>query len=121
MDEGKMMKYQKLSFVFSVISACCTAVVMVVVLIAAFKLFPMVDDIYTSAMVSLENLETLTEELKEADLAGTVSDLNGLTKQAAGDLTDAMKKLNSIDVEKLNQAIANLNATVEPLAKLFGG
>ena len=49
-----------------------------------------------------------------------MQNINNLTIQATGDLSDTMSRLNSVDLEKLNQAIDNLNKTIEPMAKFFG-
>ena len=80
---------------------------------------PKVDAIYKSTMISLQNLETLTTSLNQADLAGTVNNINELTVQATDSLGNTMDRINSIDLEKLNTAIANLNATIEPMAAFF--
>ncbi|MBR1471219.1 MAG: hypothetical protein IJ600_06210 [Lachnospiraceae bacterium] len=46
--------------------------------------------------------------------------IDELTVQATEGLTDTMARLDTIDLEKLNTAIGNLNATIEPLANFFG-
>ncbi|MCR5118870.1 MAG: hypothetical protein K6B44_04535 [Lachnospiraceae bacterium] len=121
--EKRQLKYQKLSFAMSLITMLMVGAIMVVIVGAVFYVKPMITDIYDSTMISLANLETLTDDLnvqmKQADLEGTVSNINKLTVQATGDLSDAMDRLNSIDFETLNKAIKNLNDTVEPLARLF--
>ncbi len=118
--EKSQLKYQKLAFIMSMLSAIFTGIILVVVLLLVGYVIPKVDNIYASTMVSLNNLETLTAELKDADLGGTVQNINTLTVQATGNLSDTMKRLDSVDLEKLNQAIENLNATIEPMAKFFG-
>ena len=35
-------------------------------------------------------------------------------------VTDALENLNKLDIETLNQSIADLGAIVEPMARLFG-
>ena len=121
--EKRQLKYQKLSFVMSLITMLMVGVIMAVIVAAVLYVKPMITDIYDGTMRSLDNLEVLTEdlnkELKAADLEGTVKNVNELTLQATGDLSDAMERLNSIDLETLNKAIDNLNATVEPLARFF--
>lgn len=42
-------------------------------------------------------------------------------QQSLQELQQALEKLNSLDFEGLNQSIADLQAIVEPLSKLFGG
>ncbi len=118
--EKKQLKYQKLSFLMSMLSAIFTGGMLIVVVGFVMFAVPKVNTIYDSTMVSLKNLEQLTTELNEADLGGTVENINNLTIQATSDLSSSMERLNSVDLETLNEAIVNLNATVEPLARFFG-
>ena len=118
--EKKQLKYQKLSFLMSMLSAIFTGGMLIVVVGFVMFAVPKINTIYDSTMVSLKNLEQLTTELNEADLGGTVENLNNLTIQATSDLSSSMERLNSVDLETLNEAIVNLNATVEPLARFFG-
>ena len=118
--EKKELKYQKLAFLCSLLSAIFMGAVLVVVIGVCAFILPKVDDIYKSTMVSLENLETLTTNLNEANLGGTVDNINTLTVQATDNLSETMERINSIDLEKLNTAIDNLNSTIEPMAQFFG-
>ncbi len=117
--EKSQLKYQKLAFIMSMLSAIFMGIVLVVVIGVVSYILPRVDAIYNSTMVSLDNLEHLTTELKEADLGGTVDNINTLTVNATEDLSATMNKMNSIDLEKLNTAISNLNKTIEPMAEFF--
>ncbi len=117
--EKAQLKYQKLSFVMSALSALIMAVILIIVIGLASYIVPKVDTIYTSTMKSLNNLEALTTELNEAHLSETINNINNLTLNATGDLSKAMSKLNSIDLETLNQSIQDLHDIIEPMAKLF--
>ncbi len=117
--EKAQLKYQKLSFVMSALSAVIMAVILIIVIGLASYIVPKVDTIYTSTMKNLNNLEELTTELNEAHLSETVNNINNLTLNATGDLSKAMSKLNSIDLETLNQSIQALHDIIEPMAKLF--
>ena len=119
LTEKSQLKYQKLGFIMSMLSAIFTGIILLIVLLLVGYVVPKVDNIYASMMISLNNLETLTAELNQADLGGTVQNINTLTVQATGNMSDTMKRLDSIDLEKLNQAIDNLNSTIEPMAKFF--
>ena len=119
LTEKSQLKYQKLGFIMSMLSAIFTGIILLIVLLLVGYVVPKVDNIYASTMISLNNLETLTAELNQADLGGTVQNINTLTVQATGNMSDTMKRLDSIDLEKLNQAIDNLNSTIEPMAKFF--
>ena len=119
--EKSQLKYQKLAFIMSMLSAIFMGVVLIIVIGLVVYVVPKGNTIYDSTMVSLNNLEHLTTELKEADLGGTVENINTLTVQATGDLSKTMDRMNSIDLEKLNVAIDNLNKTIEPMARFFEG
>jgi len=82
------------------------------VLVLVFRILPQVQTI-------LENLEQVTTQLAEADLAGMAADMNTLMTTGQDSLQQTMSKLNSIDIGALNQAIEDLAAVVEPLAKFF--
>ncbi|MBR6258545.1 MAG: hypothetical protein IKR23_14415 [Lachnospiraceae bacterium] len=117
--EKAQLKYQKLSFIMSAMSAFFTLIILVVVIGLAVYVVPKVDTVYTRSMTSLKNMEELTTELKEAQLGETVKNINNLTLNATGDLSRAMEKLNNIDLETLNNSIQSLNDIIEPLAKLL--
>ena len=117
--EKSQLKYQKLSFVMSMLSAIFTGTVLIIVICLAAYVVPKVNTVYNSTMVSLNNLEYLTTELKEADLGGTVDNINTLTIQATDDMSRTVERIDSVDLEKLNEAIDNLNETVKPMAEFF--
>ena len=119
LTEKAQLKYQKLSFVMSALSAVIMAIILIIVIGLASYIVPKVDTIYNSTMKNLNNLEELTTELNEAHLSETVNNINNLTLNATGDLSKAMSKLNSIDLETLNQSIQDLHDIIEPMAKLF--
>ncbi|MCR5251136.1 MAG: hypothetical protein K6E50_11070 [Lachnospiraceae bacterium] len=118
--EKAQLRYQKLSFAMNVLRTLFMAGIFAVVLWLAYYIVPKVNTVYDSTMHSLNNLEHLTTELQEANLGGTVQNINSLTIKATDDLSSAMNKMNSIDMETLNNAITNLNDTVKPMAEFFG-
>ena len=76
---------------------------------------------------ALALLQAFTEELSAADLPALIDDARTLVNDAHSSLTgaasstaEALKKLNTLDIETLNEAIADLAAVVEPLSRLFG-
>ena len=70
------------------------------------------------AEIILDNMETVTQELADADLTGMVENVNDLTEESQTVVADAMEKLDTIDIATLNKAIKDLAAVVEPLAKI---
>lgn len=61
---------------------------------------------------------TVMSSLVEADLSGMVESVNSLATDSQNAITEAMKKLDTIDIDTLNQAIQDLADVVEPLAKV---
>lgn len=65
----------------------------------------------------LDNLEVVTTELTTVDFAGMIEGVNALVATGQAGLEETVTKLNSIDFEALNQAIEDLAAVIEPMAK----
>ena len=67
----------------------------------------------------LINLDEVTKELAQADLAGMVENVDTLATTSQSAVEHASEKLDTIDLETLNKAIEDLADVVEPLAKFF--
>ena len=48
-----------------------------------------------------------------------VENVDKLVVTSQDGVTQALEKINTMDIEALNKAIANLSAVVEPMAKFF--
>lgn len=82
-----------------------------------------VHDMAGQAETILDNMETVTQELADADLGSMVENVNVLAAESQSVVSEAMEKLDTIDIDTLNKAIQDLSDVVEPLAKvskLFG-
>lgn len=66
----------------------------------------------------MDNLDSVTQALADADLGGMVENVNALTEDSQSVVSEAMEKLDTIDINTLNKAIADLADVVEPLAKV---
>ena len=113
-----------------VLLVCLVAVVG----IALFTLLPKItatlegfDTTLNELNVVVENTQIITEELKTADIDGTIHSLsdtlnsvNGLVEDSADSLTASLKKLEDLDIDTLNKAIQGLYKVVNPLSSLFG-
>ncbi len=67
----------------------------------------------------VDNLEKITTDIAATDLKGLVEDVNSLVVTSEESIGEAVEKIDAIDIDTLNQAINDLQAVVEPLAKLF--
>ena len=77
-----------------------------------------VQDMAMEADTVMGNLNTVTQALADADLGSMVENVNALTKESQNVVSEAMEKLDTIDIETLNKAIQDLSDIVAPLAKV---
>lgn len=77
-----------------------------------------VNNMTGQAEIIMDNMETVTQTLADADLGNMVENVNALTTESQSVVTEAMKKLDTIDIITLNKAIQDLADVVEPLAKV---
>ena len=66
----------------------------------------------------MDNMEVVTQSLADADLGTMVENVNMLAAESQTVVSDAMEKLDTIDIDTLNKAIKDLSDVVEPLAKV---
>jgi len=108
-------RYARWQCVFSIAAAvCCVGLFLVV-----YNLMPQVQELTGQMEVVLENLEVVTDQLAGMDLGQMVENVDALVVSSQDGVEQAMSKLNSIDFEALNKAIAHLSDVVEPLARFF--
>lgn len=106
-----MEEYIKKQYLMSKITAICSAGVLIVVLVSALLVVPGLLHTFDEVSMAAEKMNTVMGELEE------------ITKQigpGVEGLTKAAVKLEEIDFSNLNDAVEDLEAVVEPLAKLFG-
>ena len=77
-----------------------------------------VNNMTGQAEIIMDNMETVTQTLADADLGGMVENVNTLTTDSQSAVTEAIEKLDAIDIDTLNKAIRDLSDVVEPLAKV---
>ncbi|MDR1620320.1 MAG: hypothetical protein LBS18_06645 [Clostridiales bacterium] len=84
--------------------------------------------ILNEAQSTFTTLNKVAAAIQDADIAGIVYNVNGLVDNAQAaavnatyGIDQAVSKINELDIQKLNAAIADLSAIAEPLAGLFNG
>lgn len=97
-----------------------------VVAVFLFTLLPQVTNTLNELNVVVANTQEITEELKAADIEGTIRSLsntldsvNNLVSDSSESLSATLKKMEAMDIETLNKAIQDLYRVVDPLASLF--
>lgn len=129
----KQLTIARLRCVFSLVSAVCVVLLLVVML----QMLPQMREVITQVDVLvtefdgvmgqmgsvLSNLEESTRQLASVDLESMVNDVNTLVLTAQSSLEQTMENLDAIDFAALNKAIKDLATVIEPLAKftnMFG-
>ena len=132
-SRAQLENYRKQLF-FTRVCAIALAAILLVSLISAVLVVPKavraLDELHTVAgrlealdiEALLDDIDRLLETLKPVAkrLDPLMGDLGDTVLAAQRDMEEALKAIESIDIETLNKAIADLSAIVEPLARLFG-
>ncbi len=84
-----------------------------------WSVMPQIERLSGQMEAVLTNLEIVSGQLAQADLAGMVQDVDKLAETSQQGVEQAMEKLNKLDLDTLNKAIADLADVVEPLARFF--
>ncbi len=69
---------------------------------------------------SMDSLKAALEDISSLDLAGMLTEVKAFIEEGQGSVAGAAEKLDTIDIDGLNQSIADLQKIVGTLAKLFG-
>lgn len=109
-------RYARKQYTMSLIGAAANVLVLCLVVFLTVTLLPKVISTFQNLNVIMENVEMITNDLKEVDIEGMMKNIDSLVVDSTDSLNQAMKKINAIDIEKLNSAIRNLDDAVEPLA-----
>ena len=118
----QQVRCARLQCLFSVLAAVCCLLLLLTVakIVPDIKsLSDEISGIAAQAESVLTNLETVTEELAEADFSTMVQNMDDLVLTSQEGVSKALEKMEAMDIEALNKAVANLAAVVEPMAKFF--
>ena len=118
----QQVRYARLQSILAVLAALCFIGLVVVVGSIVPELMDFASEaesLLSQAEVVLTNLEDVTNELAQVEFTKMIDDVNGLVTSSQQGLEGTLEKINSIDIESLNEAIDGLAKVVEPLAKFF--
>ena len=116
-----------------VIAAAAVGMLLVAVA-AACLLLPQIRTLAVSANEVISkadrltsNFEAVSQQLVDSDISGMLEEVKGLIGQTESGVTEALtgvqetlEKIQELDMDTLNQSIADLNAVVGPLRQMFG-
>ena len=118
----QQVRYARLQCLFAILAAvCCCAMLFAVLSVVPQiqQIALQIQDLGTQAETVLTNLESVTAELAEVDLGSMVSNVDTLVADSQEGVKQALEKINELDIDSLNRAIADLSAVVKPLADFF--
>ena len=110
-------RYARKQYRMSQLSTVANLAVLALVVFLVATLLPKVNATFEDLNTVMKNVQTITEDLAEVDVEGMMGNIDDLVVESSDSLTQAMKKINALDIEKLNDAINNLNDAIEPMAR----
>ncbi len=121
--QDPMLEQQKLlkaMYRMSIIRTVACLLIFLIIAGSALYVLPGVKRLVDQLSIVADNLEQIdvtymTESVTNLAVTGTES-----LETAMRQVTAALENLNKLDIDTLNQSIADLGAIVEPMARLFG-
>lgn len=119
-------KYAKRQCIFSMAGTLFTVLVLVALSMTLLSIVPRVNGALDQLNSMADNINTVVVDLQQVDFTEITTNVNNVAVAGADGIAEALEQVGgalqvveSIDIEKLNTSIDNLNAVVEPMAKLF--
>ena len=145
--DDRKLKYTKIQVGIAMFTSIFALLIVMFVGIAVLSILPQINDIVEQANVIIaqtnetiaeaneaivqantilrdvqpvvDNLNTVTNDLANADITGMLKDVDDLVVSSEKNMGEALQTITDIDIKSLNDAIADLSAIVAPLASMF--
>lgn len=124
-----MDEFEKKRLFWTRVTALATVSILVILLVTvaftSIKVADMQDDFdrmikLADAMEGMsDNLASVSEQLEQIDWEGLAVNINLTAEKAQQSMDAALTAIDELDIETLNEAIANLSDVIEPLARFF--
>lgn len=119
-EKNNLPKYEKVGFILRLIVAVCSFLTFLTILIVAIVVVPKAVNLINTAQRTLDNMETVSEDLKVLELAEAIKNIEDDTAQAMSDVSSAMDQIEKLDIDTLNQSVQDLEESVKEFKALFG-
>lgn len=127
-EEKKQNRKEGIQTVGVTVMAVCAVIVTVVAVAVFINVNNKINAFYKKADTAITSLNEIATDIQEADLPGMATQINTLTENATDGVSTTMEKIDSINIDQLNDSIARLDeataafqSTVEVLNAIFGG
>ena len=126
-EEKKQNRKEGIQTVGVTIMAVCAVIITVVAVTVFINVNNKINAFYKKADTAITSLNEIATDIQEADLPGMATQINTLTENATDGVSTTMEKIDSINIDQLNDSIARLDAataafqsTVDALNAIFG-
>ena len=126
-EEKKQNRKEGVQTVGITIMTICMVIITVVAVTVCINVNNKINAFYKKADTAITSLNEIATDIQEADLPGMATKIDDLTETATDGLATTMEKIDSIDIEQLNESISRLDeatqafqGTVEVVNALFG-
>ncbi|MCR5200346.1 MAG: hypothetical protein K6C38_04420 [Saccharofermentans sp.] len=114
-EEKKQNRKEGIQTVGITIMTVCMVIITVVAVSVFVNINRKINAFYTKADTAITSLNEIATDIQEADLPGMATKIDELTENAADGVATTMEKIDSINIDELNEAISSLDAAVEAL------
>ncbi len=118
-DSATNNKYEKAGYYLKLIIAACSVMTFLTLFISVLIVVPMAVNLINTAQRTLDNIEDVSENLKALELAETIKSIEDSTAQAMGDVSEAMNRIDELDIASLNESIKELKESTEKFSSLL--
>ena len=126
-EEKKQNRKEGVQTVGITIMTICMVIITVVAVTVFIIVNSKINAFYKKADTAITSLNEIATDIQEADLPGMATKIDDLTETATDGLATTMEKIDSIDIEQLNESISRLDeatqafqGTVEVVNAIFG-
>ena len=119
LNDNVSSKYEKRGYITRLVIAACSVLTFLTLLIVVIIVVPKAVNLMNTAQRTLDNIEDVSENLKALELAETVKSIDDSTVQAMGDVSEAMDRINELDIASLNESIQELKESTERFSNIL--
>ena len=120
LNENVPSKYEKHGYILRMIIAVCSILTVLILLTVVIIIVPKAVNLRNTAQRTLDNIEDVSEDLMALELAETIKSIDDSTAQAMGDVSEAMNRIDALDIDSLNESIKELRESTERFSDLLG-
>ncbi|MBP5180965.1 MAG: hypothetical protein J6127_06740 [Clostridiales bacterium] len=120
-EEKKQSRKEGIQSIALVVMAVCAVIITISVVTLIANVTQKLNAIYTKADTAITTLNEVANGIHEADLPGMAEQIKSLTENATSGISTTMEKIDSIDIESLNDSIERLDSATEAFSNTVQG